>query len=460
MSEYGTCSTGSDRACRVESGDVRKVMLPPFFAANLMFKTIRERNGLDNSINDVNCLDCPITDKAMMDYYQQVTGTRQCIVDGKFVSIALPPVADTITLRKNRDLVAGIGIRVPTRADMHVAHLDERMCKMLIRNTQVYASVTKLACMHAWDLKSVVSGDTVGFATSGALRDHGISESVIEKGVSVSFESLRGVDYGDRIMIVVPAQRLAYGTPAEVEISFGGMRLTSHGGYNYFGLSVPACYFSDIVFHVKSTSALFCRFQTGVIDKGYGSLIRHKSIRFHHPSVAFSHDLGGDIDPFLTPYGMPTYDVQWVGSTQTTLQMFGVQFFHVGHVTILLTVPANFNFLVPTRSGGSLSRFAILSHRYAPLVETSLLLSDVIAGKRPAAHQSWGRDFSLDDTFVSLGFKLDHNQRDLRIITYDKGVPVEYGFFESGVNDIPDTIVNASIAKYGTSGKLIGSTTL
>jgi len=355
--------------------------------------------------------------------YARVMGVKHHFVSGALVS-SLTSVSTIIGMASLYRMAMAESLRPrPQHGDMHIAHLDKKMCELLLDNTRVYDSVLMGDDMVSWAGHKVHSGDIVGQARTQIFDKMGLTASQINDGISVSFAGIRGVTFGSRVMISLPVRYGVDNHATDVELAFGGLRVRSVAGYTHFGISIPSEYFSKLVFHVRRTSAVFCLFQTGRINKTFGELAKHRSLFSNIPSVRFSHPLGSCVDVGLTPKTITLYDVVWSGATQTVFQATNTQFFHAGHVTMLFDGVVAFNILVPTRKHDTMSTFAILSHDTTLNHNAAMQFSDHLSGLRSGTGSGVG----------GVATWCSHHVENLRIITYNQKSVYNYRVLPRGV---------------------------
>lgn len=318
----------------------------------------------------------------LMERYARVAGMRYAEIRGKISPVPMTSIRCKSSLLRLAGTV--VSAHVPQHAHTHVAHLDAKMCDLLIGASKVYDHVRMSQGIPASDVKAVHSGDMVGHFRTSVFSTLGYSQSEIDRGISVSITSIGDFNLGARTMLLLPTDDLAGEFATDVEIAMGGLRLRSLPGYSHFGMSFPSEYLSKVVFHVSKTALLFCRFQTGRINKTFGKMERFQRQFFNGPSVRFSHPLGSNVDQFLTPRKAPLYTISWNPGSQSVLQLIGVKFFHLGHVVILLNRQDSFNILVPSTTSATSARMAIVSFAWLPDKQAEYAFTAEIARARAA----------------------------------------------------------------------------
>jgi len=342
----------------------------------------------------------------------------------------------------------------PTHSVMQIAHLNAAICEDLIFNTRVYQSVCRGGDAFVWDTRKTRSGDIIGRMHTEAFSKTGCTAGEIDTGVSISFSGIGGISLGERTMIVVGSNALGADTISGVELALGGLRLRMQNGYSHFGISVPSRYLDKVIIHTRGRNAVYCHFQTGLVNKSLGSLADHRDVKQDIGSIRFSNVIPNDIDYLRVPQFMPLYKVRWTGNTQTVLSFNKAQFLNVGPLTVLLDHPIDFNMLTPSRRSGTVSYFALLAFsEVGDSVETYRQLADVInAGRHPKSlrvpadadtgtetHVIGELEFYSKQNLVTE----DHHLGSVGVHTYEGSVVTTYRAMPAGHFDVA-SIPNAS----------------
>jgi len=331
----------------------------------------------------------------------------------------------------------------PQHGNMHVAHIDREMCVALINSTRVYDGVRILSLLEIADTRRVRSGDVVGKLVVQGVSDPE-SDLIVPEPFTIS--ALSCVSFGERVMVLVPSDAAVDSRGMRTELAFGGLRLRAVAGFTHFGLSVPSEFFCKIVFHLRSEH-IVPLFQTGAINKSFGAFENRFFPPPSRPSIRFNHALGESVDFEVTPQGVALYDVPWVGATQSILCLNGAQFFHVGHVTVLVDAPLSFVVLAPTPTAYGSTVVALLARTdISPYCGQQLV--DLVARARIEDDDPAFLDSNRFGLASMNNFGCSRSDLDLRVITHGDDV-VSYYVKPKYKFDIRDALYMRSRSNIG-----------